>query len=116
MEEILNTEQILNIILNAGDAKNNALEASDFAAEGKFEKAEQMLERATEALNKAHEIQFDMMKEEASGNRQELSLLIVHAQDYLMSAMTIIDLIKANIKLWSFLYSEKMDGKEKEGE
>jgi len=90
---------IMNIIINAGDCKNHAYMALGMVNEGKYEQAETEIELANDALAKAHDSQTEMIQKEASGEKIELSLLFVHAQDHLMTAITEKNLIEQIIEL-----------------
>lgn len=89
-EELL--EIIMGLIMNGGDAKSNSMEAIYAAKEEKFEEAAEKLKAADEALNRAHNSQTSMLTKEAAGERVDVSLLMVHAQDHLMNAITFRDL------------------------
>lgn len=90
---------IMNIIINAGDCKNHAYMALSMVNEGKYQEAEKELELANDALAKAHDSQTEMIQKEASGEKIELSLLFVHAQDHLMTAISEKSLIEQIIEL-----------------
>ncbi|EHJ02077.1 phosphotransferase system PTS lactose/cellobiose-specific IIA subunit [Clostridium sp. DL-VIII] len=90
---------IMNIIINAGDCKNHAYMALNMVNEGKYEDVEKELELANEALGKAHDAQTDMLQKEAAGEKIELSVLFVHAQDHLMTAISEKNLIEQIIDL-----------------
>ena len=90
---------IMNIIINAGDCKNHAYMALNMVNEGKYEEAEKEIELANDALAKAHDAQTEMLQKEASGEKIELSILFVHAQDHLMTAISEKNLIEQIIEL-----------------
>ena len=90
---------IMNIIINAGDCKNHSYMALSLVNEGKYEDADKEIELANDALAKAHDSQTEMIQKEASGDKIELSLLFVHAQDHLMTAISEKTLIEQIIGL-----------------
>ena len=90
---------IMNIIINAGDCKNHAYMALSMVNEGKYEDAEKEMGLANDALAKAHDAQTEMLQKEASGEKVELSLLFVHAQDHLMTAISEKNLIEQIMEL-----------------
>ncbi|OOM79067.1 PTS lactose/cellobiose transporter subunit IIA [Clostridium sp. BL-8] len=90
---------IMNIIINAGDCKNHAYMALNMVNEGKYEEVEKEMELANEALAKAHDAQTEMLQKEAAGEKIELSVLFVHAQDHLMTAISEKNLIEQIIDL-----------------
>ncbi|WP_051237927.1 PTS lactose/cellobiose transporter subunit IIA [Lacticigenium naphthae] len=82
----------MGLIMNGGDAKSSCMEAIYAAKEGNFEEADQKLKDADEALNRAHNSQTSMLTKEASGDKVDITLLMVHAQDHIMNAITFRDL------------------------
>ncbi|MBC5629157.1 PTS lactose/cellobiose transporter subunit IIA [Clostridium sp. NSJ-6] len=87
-----NQEVILGIIVNSGNARSNSMKAIKLAKNGQIEEAKCALHDAVECLSEAHKVQTSLIKDEANGSAIELSLLMIHAQDHLMNAMTIKDL------------------------
>lgn len=85
-------EKIMEIILNAGNARSKCLLAIREAQKGDFAKADEYLAEAKQASTLAHKSQTALITEEVSGNKQEVSLLMVHAQDHLMTALAIRDI------------------------
>ena len=84
--------EIMDIISNGGDARSSILKAVRCARVGEFEEAERLIKRAEESLNKAHNTQTQLIQAEIRGERNEISLLMVHAQDHLMNAITVKEL------------------------
>ena len=97
MEELEKT--IMNIIINAGDCKNHAYMALNNVNEGRYEEADNELKLANDALGKAHDEQTMFIHKEANGEKIEMSVLFVHAQDHLMTAITEKNLIEQIIEL-----------------
>ena len=90
---------IMNIIINAGDCKNHAYMALGKVNEGKYDEADEEIKLANEALSKAHDSQTEMLQKEAAGEKVDFSILFVHAQDHLMTAITEKNLITQIIDL-----------------
>lgn len=84
---------IFEIILHAGNARAEAYDALAAARAGDFAKAETHLKAAEAEISVAHRAQADTIQREAAGDRQEISLLFVHAQDHLMTAIAEKNLI-----------------------
>jgi cellobiose PTS system EIIA component len=96
----MNLEEVsFQIILNGGNARSLAMEAINAAKTGDFEQAEQKIEEANEEMIKAHRFQTQLIQGEARGETVEIRLLLIHAQDHLMNAITVIDLAKELIEL-----------------
>lgn len=93
-------EKIFGIILHGGNARSLAMDAIFKAKEGDFSAARQCLKEAEDELNKSHKIQTDLIQAEAAGSKTEMTLLMVHAQDHLMNAITINDLSKEFVDLY----------------
>lgn len=100
-------QQAMQLMLNAGDAKEAAHEAIEAAHDGDLASAKQKLAQAKETLNTAHNKQTKMLTSEAQGKKVELTLLIVHAQDHLMTAITYVDLAGEIIRLYQRLAEDK---------
>ena len=98
MEEI-----IMNLIVNGGDARSRAMLAIHSAKAGDIKRAKELLLEVEDYLVKAHNYQTSLIQDEASGNKVELSLLMVHAQDHLMNAMTVRDLAQEFVDLYETL-------------
>ena len=90
---------IMNIIINAGDCKNHAYMALGKVNEGKYDEADEEMKLANEALSKAHDSQTEMLQKEAAGEKIDFSILFVHAQDHLMTAITEKNLIEQIMEL-----------------
>lgn len=91
---------IFQIILHGGNGRSAAMEAMQAAKQGDFEGAKQKLMEADNAMNEAHHIQTSLIQGEIRGEKTEISLLMVHAQDHLMNAMTVKDLAAEMVELY----------------
>ena len=87
-------EAAMNIILNAGDAREDNLQAIHSLANFNVDEAKRYLEQATKKITIAHKIQTDQIQDETRGNKSEYSLLFAHAQDTLMTINSEILLTK----------------------
>lgn len=90
---------IMNIIMNSGDCKNHTYMALSNVNEGNYEEANKELELANDALAKAHDGQTVFLHKEANGEKIEMSVLFIHAQDHLMTTITEKNLIEQIIEL-----------------
>ncbi|WP_311488176.1 PTS lactose/cellobiose transporter subunit IIA [uncultured Helcococcus sp.] len=95
MEEI-----IMGLIVHSGNARSTSMEAIAEAKKGNFEKADQLIEQASNEFLEAHAVQTGMIQKEINGEETPLSLLMVHAQDHLMNALTVKDLAEEFIDLY----------------
>lgn len=83
---------VVGLITHAGNARSLAIQAIRTARKGDFEQAGQLLQQCDEAMEEGHEYQTKLICQEAGGEPVALSLLMVHAQDHVMNAMTVRDL------------------------
>ncbi|MDN6900017.1 PTS lactose/cellobiose transporter subunit IIA [Oenococcus sicerae] len=102
-EEIPNQEAIMGLIINGGNAKGSSFEAIEYAKKGDFDHARDKLKEADDFLSKAHNSQTGMLTNEANGIHTPLSLLGVHAQDHIMTAITFRDLASEIIDLYALI-------------
>ncbi|TDT51900.1 PTS lactose/cellobiose transporter subunit IIA [Fonticella tunisiensis] len=98
-------EIVMTIILSGGNARSFAMEAISLAKKGDIKGAREALAKAEEELGAAHRIQTELIQNEAAGNRTEVGLLMVHAQDHLMNAITVKDLANEIIDVYEKLYA-----------
>lgn len=89
-----------NIILHAGNARSYYFEALKLAREGTFTEVEEKVTKAKQELIEAHRMQTILLQQEAGGNEQKLSLVLVHAQDHLMNTLLAQDLIQEMILMY----------------
>lgn len=95
---------IFEIISNGGNAKALVYEAMELSEQGKFTEAKAILEEADTYLNQAHQVQTTLIQQEAAGEKHEVSVLFVHAQDHLMSAIEVRTLAENIIRMNERLY------------
>ncbi|MDN6639445.1 MAG: PTS lactose/cellobiose transporter subunit IIA [Tetragenococcus sp.] len=100
MDEQENMEAVMGLIMYGGNAKSDAMEAIAAAKKGDFETADQKLKDADASLSQAHQSQTNMLTEEAQGNHVDVTLLMVHSQDHLMTAIAFKDLATEIIDLY----------------
>ncbi|MHA6487522.1 PTS lichenan transporter subunit IIA [Bacillus cabrialesii] len=101
-------EQIIfQIILHGGNGRSSAMEAIAAAKSGDAEEARNKLKDAAEELSKAHHYQTELIQNEAGGEKTEMTLLMVHAQDHLMNAMTVKDLAAEIIELYEKITEQR---------
>jgi cellobiose PTS system EIIA component len=80
------------IISNVGMAKSLAIEAIREARKGDYGESEKKIEEAKKFLIEGHHAHSGLIHKEASGEKLEFSLIIMHAEDQLINAETIKDI------------------------
>ena len=89
-----------HIISNVGTAKSLVMEALYAAKEGNFEEAEEKLEESKHYFVEGHKMHASLIQREANGEKLEFSLILMHAEDQIMSVDTITLLVKEMIELY----------------
>ncbi|WP_105301045.1 PTS lactose/cellobiose transporter subunit IIA [Anaerococcus marasmi] len=92
-------ELAFNIIVHAGESRSLSSEAMDAAENYNFEKAEDLLKQANEQFLTCHEIQTEMLTKEANGEKNDLNIILIHAQDHL----TMANISMKNAKRWIWM-------------
>lgn len=77
------------IILHSGTARTYVHNALSRMREGEFDKAADGMKAANDELVKAHNSQTELLQKYASGIKIEMEIIMVHAQDHLMTTMTL---------------------------
>lgn len=90
-------------IAAAGEARSEAAAAVLSAKEGDVAGAKEHLKKANEYILTAHDLQTDMITEEARGNTVQVNIILVHAQDHLTMAMMAIDHAEEMIEIYGRL-------------
>ncbi|MCD8842124.1 PTS lactose/cellobiose transporter subunit IIA [Staphylococcus arlettae] len=103
MAEDKSISQAMQLIAFGGDAKSHAMEAIHAAKKGDFQSAHTKIQAAEQSLLSAHNAQTEMLTAEAQGDVQAITLLTVHSQDHLMTAITFNDLAKEIIELYEII-------------
>lgn len=104
VKSIMNREQmemtVMEIIVNSGECRSNAMEAIGYARNGEFDRADEAIVQANEAILKAHHVQTDLIQKEVAGEKTEISMLLIHCQDQLMTSMLCKDLATEFITMY----------------
>ncbi len=77
------------IISNVGAAKSTYMEALYLAKEEKFDEAIAKIEEGTVIFIEGHKAHMELVQKEASGEQVQFGLLLMHAEDQLMSTEVI---------------------------
>ncbi|SUO89362.1 PTS cellobiose transporter subunit IIA [Streptococcus uberis] len=88
------------IILNSGNSRTTVHEAFAAMREGNYDKAAELLESANEELLLAHKAQTHLLQEYAGGTEIKIEIIMVHAQDHLMTTMTLREVALEMLELY----------------
>ncbi|MCW7013045.1 PTS N,N'-diacetylchitobiose transporter subunit IIA [Escherichia coli] len=86
-------EVVMGLIINSGQARSLAYAALKQAKQGDFAAAKAMMDQSRIALNEAHLVQTKLIEGDAGEGKMKVSLVLVHAQDHLMTSMLARELI-----------------------
>jgi cellobiose PTS system EIIA component len=89
----------MQLIIHSGNARTLAYEAFDVALAGDFAGAAAKLREANEEISRAHAQQTTMIQQEAAGTGVPPTLLLVHGQDHLMTALAELNLMERLIRV-----------------
>lgn len=87
------------IISSVGMAKSSYVEAMRAASNGDYELCEAKMKEGDLFYSKGHDAHMELLSEEASGNKTELSLILMHAEDQMMGAEITRLMAEENIQL-----------------
>lgn len=108
MEEYI--QAAFQIIGTIGQAKSLVMEAIYAAREGDFETAEAKLLKSNQYYSEGHHFHQEFVTREASGEELKYSIILMHAEDQLMSVETITLLSKEIINLYRMNRKDEMNG------
>lgn len=91
------------IISAVGEAKSDYVLAMEEAEKGNFERAEELIKEGDECYTRGHQVHASLIQKEASGEKTEVVLLLMHAEDQLMAAETIKLMAEKMIALYKRL-------------
>ena len=91
---------IMELLVNAGAARSEALSALRLARSNDFSGAEQAMAQSREFVKQAHKIQTQLIGMDEGSGKLPVNLITVHSQDHLMNAMVIQDLAEDLIELY----------------
>ncbi|MEA9390241.1 PTS lactose/cellobiose transporter subunit IIA [Acerihabitans sp. TG2] len=90
---------IMELIINAGESKSCAMQALACAKKGEWDKIDSLLEQSSEAAKQAHKVQTEFIGMDEGSGKLAINLIMVHAQDHIMTAMLARELIEELIDI-----------------
>ncbi|MDT2813907.1 PTS lactose/cellobiose transporter subunit IIA [Vagococcus carniphilus] len=99
-----------NLISLGGESFSVMMEALEYSEKGDIEKQQELMNEAEKLMNKAHNFQTKLLTNEAQGNKNEINVLLIHAQDTLMNTILAATLIKKMCRMNERLL--KLEGEE----
>lgn len=91
----------MEIIMNAGDARDFAAQAMQAIAKGNLDEAKALLKEADKVQSAAHNVQTEMIQGDIRGGEEKMGyyVLFAHAQDTLMTIQVEINMAKHMLRI-----------------
>ncbi|MEY8709984.1 PTS lactose/cellobiose transporter subunit IIA [Mangrovibacter phragmitis] len=98
---------VMGLLVHAGEARSCAMQAMQLAREQQWDEARKALADADTAAREAHKVQTALISEDEGSGKIAVPLILVHAQDHLMTAMLCRDLAEEMILLREEIWHTK---------
>ncbi|NDL65501.1 PTS lactose/cellobiose transporter subunit IIA [Acerihabitans arboris] len=92
-------QTVMELLINAGEARSASMSAIQAARGRRWDEAGEMMDEARQASRRAHAIQTRLIGLDEGAGKVPVNLIMVHAQDHLMTAMLCQDLAEEFILL-----------------
>lgn len=93
-------EQVMGIIINAGQSRSLCYEALRSAKAGNFSEADAKMHEAQHYAREAHLVQTQLIEADEGEGKTKMTLIMVHAQDHLMTSILAKELVTELIDLY----------------
>jgi cellobiose PTS system EIIA component len=100
LENLTNEQISFQLILHSGNARSKVMQALREYREGNVSESDSLIVQAEQDLSVAHDIHFQLVQQEAKGEKTEFSLLLMHSEDHLMSTLTMKELVKELLEIF----------------
>jgi PTS system cellobiose-specific IIA component len=100
---------VMELIINSGEARSCAMQALYAAKAGQWQEADQLLKQSTEASKRAHSVQTELIGMDEGAGKVQVNLIMVHAQDHIMTSMLARELIEEMIELHRIIKLDKQE-------
>lgn len=89
MEEMNWEVMCFQMITAAGEAKSNYMEALQEVKENNYQKADELLREGDKSFALVHDMHTELVQKECAGEKVEVTLLMTHVEDQMMSVEVI---------------------------
>ncbi|MEN0582216.1 PTS lactose/cellobiose transporter subunit IIA [Phytobacter palmae] len=93
-------EQVMGIIINAGQSRGLCYEALQSAKEGNFVDADEKMQQSQHFAREAHLVQTQLIEADEGEGKTKMTLVMVHAQDHLMTSILAKELVTELIEIY----------------
>ena len=97
---------VMELIINAGESKSCAMEALNAAKAGKWDDVDSLMASSLAASKAAHKVQTALIGMDEGEGKVPVNLIMVHAQDHIMTAMLAKDMIEEFINIHRLLQAK----------
>ncbi|HFL4979969.1 TPA: PTS lactose/cellobiose transporter subunit IIA [Escherichia coli] len=98
-------ELVMELLVNAGQARSDAMEAIRCAGQKDWHGATQLMASSESACLQAHKIQTALISQDEGCGKIKVNLILIHAQYHLMNAILCQDLAREIISLRKELHA-----------
>jgi PTS system cellobiose-specific IIA component len=92
-------ETVMELIINSGESRSCAMQALYAAKAGKWDEVDGLLDESTAASKRAHKVQTALIGLDEGTGKVPVNLILVHAQDHIMTSMLARELIEELIEV-----------------
>ncbi|HEI8868432.1 PTS lactose/cellobiose transporter subunit IIA [Serratia sp. AKBS12] len=92
-------QTVMELLINAGEARSHAMSAIQAARQRQWSQAQEALTASQAAAREAHKVQTQLIGVDEGVGKIPVNLIMVHAQDHLMTAMLCHDLAQEIVLL-----------------
>ncbi len=90
---------VMELIINAGESKSLAMQALMSAKSGHWGEVDELLTQSTAAAKRAHGVQTQLIGMDEGEGKVPVNLVMVHAQDHIMTSMLARELVEELINI-----------------
>jgi cellobiose PTS system EIIA component len=90
---------VMDLIINAGEARSYAMQALRAAKQGDWAEVDIQLAESSAASKRAHDVQTMLIGMDEGCGKIPVNLIMVHAQDHIMTSMLAREMIEELIAI-----------------
>ncbi|OUP09730.1 PTS lactose/cellobiose transporter subunit IIA [Collinsella sp. An2] len=98
--------QCFQIVAQVGSARSCYIEAISQAEKGDFEAARKLVQEGDTDFNTGHAVHMELLQQEADGIEMPFRIILLHAEDQLMSAEAFRILAERFINVYRHMYEQ----------
>lgn len=98
---------VMELIIHAGEAKSFAMQALRAAKAGHWQEVDSLLAQASASSKQAHDIQTTLIGLDEGVGKIPVNLIMVHAQDHIMTSMLAREMIEELIEIHRQLQGQR---------